>query len=182
VLYCAQVEQATLHKEDAMHPDQLYSTRQLQHVDLMAEAERERSVERAERTMEGRMNRQQNRQTRRWILGWLGGVAGGIGAVALAVTLLAPWGQSGGAATTSRTHNRVFADEAGYTATINEYLAPGIVGLDTVADRSFAYGVVRQPAASTNCQMVLGVAVALCAPSDEATREQHVTRQLYGPR
>ncbi len=44
VLYCAQVEQATLPKEDPMHPDQLYSTRQLQHADLLAEAERERQA------------------------------------------------------------------------------------------------------------------------------------------
>jgi hypothetical protein len=128
------------------------------------------------------MDRQQNQRARRRMIGWLGGTAGGIGAVALAVTILMPWGQGSGAATTSRTHNRIFADEAGYTATINEYLAPGIVGLDTVADRSFAYSVIWQPAASTNCRMVQGVAMALCAPGEEATREPHVTRQLYGPR
>jgi hypothetical protein len=128
------------------------------------------------------MERQHNRQARRRMIGWLGGAAGGVGTVALAVTILIPWGQSGGAATTSRAHNRVFADEAGYTATINEYLAPGIVGLDTVADRSFTYSLAQQPAASTNCRMVLGTAMALCAAGEEATREQHVTSQLYGPR
>jgi hypothetical protein len=79
-------------------------------------------------------------------------------------------------------HSRIFVDEARYTATINEYLAPGIIGLDTVADRSATYSVARQPAAAADCRMVLGTAMALCAPGKEANREQHVTRQLYGPR
>lgn len=128
------------------------------------------------------MERQQNQQTRRRMIGLLGGAAGGIGTVALAVTILMPWGQSGGAATTIRAHNRVFADEAGYTATINEYVAPGTVGLDTVADRSFTTGVARQPAAPADCRMVLGTTIAFCAPGEEAAPEHQVTRQLYGPR
>lgn len=128
------------------------------------------------------MDRQHNRQTRKQMIGWIGGGAGGLGAIALAVTILMPWGQSGGAATTVQAHNRIFADEAGYTATINEYLAPEIVGLDTVAAQQAAYAVARQPAASTDCRMVLGTAMALCAPGEETTREQHVTHQLHGPR
>ena len=128
------------------------------------------------------MDRQRNQQTRRRTVGLLGGAAGGIGTAALAVAILTPWGQSGGAATTIRAHNRIFADEAGYIATINEYLAPGIVGLDTVADRPFTNSVARQPAAPADCRMVLGSAVVLCAPGEEANREQQVTRQPYGPR
>jgi len=128
------------------------------------------------------MDRQQNQRARRRMIGWLGGAAGGIGAVTLAVTILMPWGQSGGAATPSRAHSRIFADEAGYTATITEYLALELVGLDTVADQPATYGVARQPAASTDCRMVLGAAMAWCAPGEETTREHHVTRQLYGPR
>lgn len=128
------------------------------------------------------MDRQQNQRTRRRMIGLLGGAAGGIGTVALAVTILMPWGQSGGAATTIRAHNRIFADEAGYTATITEYLALAHLGLDTAADEAFTYSVARQPAAPADCRMVLGSAVALCAPGEEATQERQVTRQIHGPR
>ncbi len=128
------------------------------------------------------MDRQQNQQTRRRMIGLLGGAAGGIGTVALAVTILMPWGQSGGAATTVRAHNRIFADEAGYTASITEYLALAHLGLDTAADEAVTYSVARQPATPANCRMVLGTALALCAPGLETPREHHVTRRLNGPR
>jgi hypothetical protein len=132
--------------------------------------------------MEEAMDREHNQRARRWMIGWLGGAAGGIGAVALAVTILIPWGRSDGAATPIQARNRIFADEAGYTATVTEYLALAHLGLDTAADEAFTYSVARQPAAPADCRMVLGSAVALCAPGEEANREQQVTRQLYGPR
>ncbi|HMQ35412.1 MAG TPA: hypothetical protein PKD53_32175 [Chloroflexaceae bacterium] len=91
------------------------------------------------------MRRQHDRQARGRRSGRLGRVAGGIGGLALAVTIMMPWGQSAAAATTPRAHNRTFADEAGYTATITEYLAIRALGLDTVADHSGSSDVVRRP-------------------------------------
>lgn len=90
------------------------------------------------------MERQHNRQAGRRMIGWLGGAAGGIGGLALAVSIMVPWAQSATAATTTRAHNRTFADEAGYTATITEYLALRALGLDTVEEATPEHQVTQR--------------------------------------
>lgn len=98
--------------------------------------------------------------------GWrLSGIVGVIGGVALALSIVIVWGHPGGAALRHGTYNRFFADEAGYTATITEYLAPDLVPLDTYATESI-WHMTAQRDSRPVCRVLVGFGVAPCESAD----------------
>ncbi|HMQ35036.1 MAG TPA: hypothetical protein PKD53_30240 [Chloroflexaceae bacterium] len=153
-----------------MHPDQLYTMRALQNDDLLAEAARER------RLREGR-----GRPPGGWrgLRGLLLAGAGGAGAVLLALVLAVPGGASAGGG--ARQLNRIFADEARYVPTVEEYLATmpaNVAAGDALAVRRAPAGAA-QPA---GCRVATMLGMALCVPDAGAPPQSGGAMRLGGPR
>jgi hypothetical protein len=155
------------------HPDQRYTVRNLQHADLIAEAERERQIREAEGMDGGK------RATWMWFGAgrWIGAAAGALGAIMVALSIMLPWGSPVGAvAAAGRPHNRIFADEMLYRPSIEEYRAlPLTLDMPVIAHPDLVAAQGRQQP----CTMVTLVGLALCAPANAVA--PHVV-QTSGPR
>jgi hypothetical protein len=156
------------------HPDQRYTVRNLQHADLIAEAERERQIREAEGMDGGK------RATWMWFGAgrWIGAAAGALGAIMVALSIMLPWGSPAGTVASGRPHNRIFADEMLYRPSIAEYRAlPPVVDMPAIAlarpNLVVAQGH-QQP-----CAMIVLTGLALCAPTSET---QHQAARTSGPR
>ncbi|GAB4434497.1 MAG: hypothetical protein OHK0015_24330 [Chloroflexi bacterium OHK40] len=154
-----------------MHPDQLYTTRTLQHNDLLAEAERERQQ---------RQGPGKRPTGSRGLRGLLLAGAGGAGAALLALVISAPWGGPARTGATTQPFNRIFADEARSTPAIEEYLAV----LATSTDPGDTLVVRRAPGAPTPVECRLGQlpGLLICAPGVDPGSQGRVTLQPGGPR
>lgn len=130
------------------------------------------------------MSGKQAQQAERQVFGrWIGGTIGVVGVVALVVSFVLVSATSDGVAVTHSTHNRYFADEAGYKATIAEYVAPQPVPLDTVAVPTTLSETTAQPGTQANCQVLVGLGIALCEPGQQVSfRGQPLVRPVNGPR